>query len=115
MTTNEVEHSSQKEVPARSFTRVLSLVVALEKIEKPDLKKLTTDTGIPERSIHAMLNRLHREYFMVVERVQGRRFGYYRITDWGALNKERVMQQADPSDQEETVDDEQAELDFQQI
>ncbi len=115
MTTNDVEHSNQKEIPTRSFTRVLSLVVALEKIEKPDLKKLTNNTGIPERSIHAMLDRLHREYFMVVERVRGRRFGYYKITDWGALNKERVMQQASPDDERETTNDQQTELDFQQI
>lgn len=88
-------------VPARSFTRLLSLIVAIEKIEKPDLKKLTTDTGIPERSIHAMLDKLHREYFMVIERVQGRRHGYYRISDWGALNEERVMLQAAPSNTDE--------------
>lgn len=101
MTTNDLEHSNQ-EVPARSFSRVLSLIVAIEKIERPDLKKLTTDTGIPERSIHAMLDKLHREYFMVIERVQGRRFGYYRISDWGALNRERVMQKAEASTEDQT-------------
>lgn len=78
-------------VPARSFTRLLSLIVAIEKIEKPDLKKITDDTGIPDRSIHAMLDKLSSEYFMVIERVQGRRHGYYRISDWGALNRDRVM------------------------
>lgn len=105
MTTNDLEYSNQ-EVPARSFSRVLSLIVAIEKIEKPDLKKLTIDTGIPERSIHAMLDKLHREYFMVIERVQGRRHGYYRISDWGALNRERVMLHAVPANTVEMIEKE---------
>lgn len=84
----------KNEVPARSFSRLLSLIVAIEKIEKPDLKKITDETGIPDRSIHAMLDKLHKEYFMVIERVQGRRWGYYQISDWGAINKEWVIQQS---------------------
>lgn len=92
--TEKVDFLNKNDVPARSFSRLLSLIVAIEKIEKPDLKKITDDTGIPDRSIHAMLDKLHKEYFMVIERVQGRRFGYYRISDWGAINKDWVMQQS---------------------
>ena len=117
MTTNDVEHSNQKEmqeITARSFTRVLSLVVALEMIEKPDLKKLMDDTGIPERSIHAMFDRLHREYFMVIERVDGRRHGFYKVANWGMLNRDRILDLAQIQDTENSVKD-QPELDFQPI
>ena len=114
MTKDTIERSKQKEIPARSFTRVLSLVIALEKIERPDLKKLTDDTGIPERSIHAMFGRLHREYFMVIERVDGRRHGFYKVANWGMLNKERILDLAQVDAPEKPVKVE-PELDFQPI
>lgn len=112
MNKDTIERS--KEIPARSFTRVLSLVIALEKIERPDLKKLTDDTGIPERSIHAMFGRLHREYFMVIERVDGRRHGFYKVANWGMLNKERILDLAQAEATENPVKVE-PELDFQLI
>ncbi len=114
MTTDNMKPSNEKETPARSFTRVLSLVIALEKIERPDLKKLMDDTGIPERSIHAMFSRLHREYFMVIERVDGRRHGFYKVANWGMLNRDRILDLAQTQDTENPVED-QPELDFQLI
>lgn len=114
MTTDTIERSKQKEIPARSFTRIMSLVIALEKIERPDLKKLMDDTGIPERSIHSMFGRLNREYFMVIERVDGRRHGFYKVANWGMLNRERILDLAQTETAKEPLEDE-PELDFQPI
>ena len=105
----------KKEIPARSFTRVMSLIIAIEKIEKPSLQSLIDRTGIPERSIHAILARLSREYWVAIERVDGRRYGYYRIADWGALNRDRILASVEPQISTELDEEEQINIDFLQI
>ena len=80
------------EVLARSFSRVCGVLAAVERLEKPDLKNLVNKTDIPKRSILAMIDRLQREYHVVIERQQGRRYGFYRVVDWGVLNRERILE-----------------------
>lgn len=109
-------HSSTNEaVPARSFKRVQNLLIAIEKIEKPSLQSLIDRTGIPERSIHALLARLSREYWVAIERVDGRRYGYYRVADWGALNRDRILASVEPQISTELDEEEQINIDFHQI
>lgn len=105
----------KKEIPARSFTRVMSLIIAIEKIEKPSLQSLIDRTGIPERSIHAILARLSREYWVAIERVDGRRYGYYRVADWGVLNRDRILASAESQTSTESDEEDQINIDFHQI
>lgn len=99
--------------PARSFMRVQTLLIAIEKLERPSLQALTEHTGIPERSIHSLLAKMNKEFFVFIERVNGRRHGYYRVVDWGALNRDRILALAEPK-KGNSVDEEQVEIDFHQ-
>jgi hypothetical protein len=80
------------EIQARSFSRVCGLLVAIEQLEKPDLHDLVNKTDIPRRSILGIFDRLEREYQVVIERINGRRHGYYEVADWGMLNRDRILQ-----------------------
>lgn len=115
MATSNHSSTTTDTVPARSFKRAQHLLIAIERIEKPSLQSLIDRTGIPERSIHALLARLSREYWVAIERVDGRRYGYYRIADWGALNRDRILASVESQISTELDEEEQINIDFHQI
>ncbi|ABO22857.1 helix-turn-helix domain-containing protein [Shewanella loihica] len=114
MATYDSNGSEINGTQARSFGRVLSLLVAVERLEKPNLDALVERTNLPGRSIHAMIGKLHKDYFVVIERQNGRRFGYYKVVDWGVLDRDRILKMVG-DDESEKADEEQCELDFQPI
>jgi hypothetical protein len=91
MATEDFKSNLGGDVQARSFSRVCGVLVALERLEKPNLDNLVDDTEIPRRSILGIFDRLQREYHVVIERQMGRRHGFYRVVDWGILNRERIL------------------------
>ena len=80
---------TQREVLSRDFSRVLPLILAIERIKKPDLKCLIKETCISEKSIYSMLYSLRGRYRMVIE--WKRELGYYQILDWGCLDREKIV------------------------
>jgi hypothetical protein len=92
MATEDFKSNLGGDVQARSFSRVCGVLVALERLEKPDLQSLVDKTDIPRRSILGIFDRLQREYHVVIERQMGRRYGFYRVLDWGVLNRERILE-----------------------
>lgn len=76
-------------IAARDDNRKLALLMALQHIPKPTERDLTASTSIPARCVHAMFESLVK-LGVSVERVNGRRYGYYTIADSGAYNLEKV-------------------------
>ncbi|MFA0809498.1 helix-turn-helix domain-containing protein [Microbulbifer epialgicus] len=76
---------------ARHFERCELVLAAIDTIEKPSLEDLVTEIGLPHRTIHAIFKRLSDQHRVVIERVNGRRHGYYKITDWGNLDRTNIV------------------------
>ena len=76
-------------IAARDDNRKLALLLALRCIPKPTERDLTEATGIPARCIHAMFDSLSK-LGVTVERVNGRRYGFYTIADSGAYCLETI-------------------------
>lgn len=77
------------QIAARDDNRKLALLVAIKRIPKPTEKDLIEATNIPKRCVHSMIKSLSK-MSVVIERVNGRRHGYYTIADEGAFNLERA-------------------------
>lgn len=101
-------------IKARKFGRALNLLIALERLEKPTIDSLVEKTRLPGRSIHSMIDRLSREYFVVIKRFNGRRYGYYKVADWGILDRERILALQEPKETN-LVGEKHDEMDFQQV
>jgi hypothetical protein len=99
---------------ARNFGRALNLLIAVERLEKPTLDTLVKKTNLPGRSIYSIIERLSQEYFVVIERFNGRRYGYYKVADWGVLDRERILALQEPKEKN-LVGEKQDEMDFQQV
>ena len=74
-----------------AFGRILQLLKAIERTEKPGVVDLSTATGIPVRTIHSLISRLKCEYRVIIHRVNGRRYGHYEVYDWGFLDRDSVL------------------------
>jgi hypothetical protein len=72
-------------IAARDDNRKLALLVAINRIPKPTERDLIEATNIPQRCVHSMFKSLSR-MSVVIERVNGRRHGYYTIADSGAFD-----------------------------
>jgi len=79
--------SDNSEPLARNFVRCELLLATIELSEKAAMDKLVRKTGIPKRTIHALMTRLEEQHRVIIHRVNGRRYGYYKVVDWGNLNK----------------------------
>lgn len=77
------------QIAARDDNRKLALLVAIQRIPKATEKDLIEATSIPKRCVHSMIKSLSK-MSVVIERVNGRRHGYYTIADGGAFNLERA-------------------------
>lgn len=85
--TDDTNNNTQ--IAARDDNRKLALLVAIKRIPKPTEKDLIEATSIPKRCVHSMIKALGR-MSVVIERVNGRRHGYYTIADEGAFNLARA-------------------------
>ncbi len=90
-TVKSQQQSTRKPVTiaARDDLRKLVLLLAIQQIPRPNERDLIEATSIPRRSIHSLLKALSRER-VVIERVNGRRHGYYSIADSCVYNLNRI-------------------------
>ena len=79
------------ETVSRHFERCELVLVAIDNLEKPTLDDIVNEAGIPQRTMQAIFRRLEDQHRVVIERVNGRRHGYYKIADWGNLDRSRVI------------------------
>jgi hypothetical protein len=83
------DNTNNNQIAARDDNRKLALLVAIKRIPKPTERDLIEATNIPKRCVHSMIKALGR-MSVVIERVNGRRHGYYAIADEGAFNLARA-------------------------
>jgi len=79
-------------VAPRSFERCELVLFTIDTVEKPKLTDIVEAVRIPKRSIHAIFARLSEQHRVVISRVNGRRHGFYKILDWGNLDRAKVLQ-----------------------
>ena len=77
------------QIAARDDNRKLALLVAIQRIPKPTESDLILATKIPKRCIHSMIKSFQK-MSVIIERVNGRRHGFYTIADGGAYNLDRA-------------------------
>lgn len=82
---------SNAQIAPRDDNRKLALLVAIERIPKPTEKDLIEATSIPKRCVHSMIKTFDR-MSVEIERINGRRHGYYTIADAGAYNLVRASE-----------------------
>lgn len=80
---------SKPQMAARDDNRKLALLVAINRIPKPKESDITSATGLPKRCIYAMIDALGKMN-VVIERANGRRYGYFKIADRGVYDLERA-------------------------
>lgn len=56
------------QIHSRDFSRVLPLIVALERIPRPTMTNLATDTGLTEAELESRVKSLQGDYQVLVER-----------------------------------------------
>ncbi len=79
------------EPSARHFLRCELVLALIDTLEKPTLEDIVSEAGLPKRTVHAIFKRLTEQHRVLIERVNGRRHGYYEIADWGNLDRNRVV------------------------
>ncbi len=78
--------------PARHFGRYACVLQAIETLEHPTLGGIAEHTEIPESSIKEIFRKLTTEYGVRIVRIGTRRSGYYKISRWGVLNRDAVIE-----------------------
>ncbi|EHY9845554.1 MULTISPECIES: helix-turn-helix domain-containing protein [Vibrio] len=81
---------------SQDMSRKFELVNALSKLDKPSLHDLHSETKIPESTIKRQLAMLRDEFdlkIIFIRESRGERgaTGYYMITDWGILDREKFI------------------------
>ena len=81
---------------SQDMSRKFELVNTLSKLDKPSLHDLHRETGIPESTIKRQLAMLRNEFDMnilFIRESKGGRgaTGYYMITCWGILDREKFI------------------------
>lgn len=72
------------QIHSREFTRVLPLIVALERIQRPTMTNLATDTGLTEAELESHFRRLQGDYQVLVERSGDG----LQVASWGLLPRQ---------------------------
>lgn len=72
------------QIHSREFTRVLPLIVALERIQRPTMTNLATDTGLTEAELESHLKGLQGDYQVLVERSGDG----LQVASWGLLPRQ---------------------------
>lgn len=78
-------------VHSRGFKRVLPVIVALERIERPTMVGLASSTGLTKRELEARFKRLQGEYQVVIER--SRDDGCLIVKNWGIIVRRQSSSQ----------------------
>ena len=89
--TDNLNASISVEPCARHFERCELVLAAIDTLDKPTLEDIVSAAGLPPRTVHAIFKRLTDQHRVVIERVNGRRHGYYEVADWGNLNRDSIV------------------------
>jgi hypothetical protein len=76
---------TETQVHSRHFTRVMPLIVALERIERPTVANLALGTGLTERELESRVQCLQRHYQVVIER--SLQDGCLVVKNWGIIDR----------------------------
>lgn len=76
-------------IPARDGFRTLAVLIAIEKIEQPSMINLVKTTGIPVRSIDAIIKKANK-FGVVIVRKGGKKLGYFALKDPGVYNMDKI-------------------------
>lgn len=88
---SNLNESIYTEPCARHFERCELVLAAIETLDKPTLDDIVTTVHLPSRTVHAIFKRLEDQHRVIIERVNGRRHGYYEVADWGNLNRDNIV------------------------
>lgn len=83
--------TNELEPYARHFFRCELILALIDTLEKPTLEDIAGEAGLPKRTVHAIFKRLEEQHRVLIERVNGRRHGYYEIVDWGNLDRQKII------------------------
>jgi len=73
------------QIHSREFTRMLPLIIALERIQRPTMTNLATDTGLTEAELESHLKGLQGDYHVLVERSGDG----LKVASWGLLPRKQ--------------------------
>lgn len=78
--------------------RKYAIITALSTLERPSLRDLHQETRIPESTLKRQLGQIRDAFGMQIEFVretgQSRgAVGYYKLADWGILDRARFLHQ----------------------
>jgi hypothetical protein len=72
------------QIHSREFTRMLPLIIALERIQRPTMTNLATDTCLTEAELESHLKGLQGDYQVLVERSGDG----LKVASWGLLPRQ---------------------------
>lgn len=73
------------QIHSRGFSRVMPLIIALERIQKPTMTNLATDTGLTEKELESRLQALQGDYKVLVDRSGDG----LQVASWGLLPRKQ--------------------------
>lgn len=73
------------QIHSREFSRVLPLIIALERIQKPTMTNLATDTGLTEKELESRFQALQGDYQVLIERSGD----VHHVASWGLLPRQQ--------------------------
>jgi hypothetical protein len=73
------------QIHSREFSRVLPLIIALERIQRPTMTNLATDTGLTEKQLESRLQALQGDYHVLIERSGD----VHHVASWGLLPRQQ--------------------------
>ncbi|AZZ94719.1 hypothetical protein EUZ85_30010 [Hahella sp. KA22] len=80
-----------RDIHSREFKRVLPVIVALERIERPTVVGLASSTGLTERELESRFKQLQSNYQVVIER--SRNDGCLTVKNWGIIVRHQSSSQ----------------------
>lgn len=73
------------QIHSRGFSRVMPLIIALERIQRPTMTNLATDTGLTEKQLESGLQALQGDYRVLIERSGD----VHHVASWGLLPRKQ--------------------------
>lgn len=76
---------TQTQVHSRQFDRVLPLIIALERLERPTMASLAKDAGLSASELEGRVKSLQRDYRVIIER--SLLDGCLVVKNWGIIER----------------------------
>lgn len=73
------------QIHSREFSRVLPLIIALERIQRPTMTNLAVDTGLTEKELESRFQALQSDYQVLIERSGD----VHKVASWGLLPRQQ--------------------------